>query len=299
MSKYVILCTKGYIFMKTRVDKYIEDTENFAPRRVSKNTNLYEEIKQGELETFNIGSNAKVIGEHDQQIDLDKIKDILEKNYQETPKKRSMKFETIEEEIPEIEKTREYDINAILEQAREEKEVDYEKERLKKIRDTQYDILKNLELEAKNKAEEKTKEQLLDLINTINLNEVKKKKQEEVIEEEITSDLDPLDILSDLKGEDNTVVAGAKEFTEEMKALETKEWNTKELKEEELEEKEEMDNSFYTNSMSFNKKDFSDFEDLNEKESNIVVKILIVVVFLAIVTGIVIFLNEFLKLGWF
>jgi len=294
MSKYVILCTKGYIFMKTRVDKYLEDTENFSPRRVSKNTNLYEEIKNGEIDTFNIGSNAKVIGEHDKQIDLDKIKDILEKNYQETPKKRSVKFETIEEEIPELEKTKEYDINAILEQAREEKEVDYQKERLKKIRDTQYDILKNLELEAKNKAEEKSKEQLLDLINTINLNEVKQKEEKE----EITSDLDPLDILSDLKGEDSTIVAGAKEFTEEMKALETKEWNTEELKKDENEEKE-MDNSFYTNSMTFNKKDFSDFDDLNEKGGGIIVKILIIIVFLAIIAGIVLFLNEFLNLGWF
>lgn len=280
--------------MKTRVDKYLEDTENFSPRRVSKNTNLYEEIKNGEIDTFNIGSNAKVIGEHDKQIDLDKIKDILEKNYQETPKKRSVKFETMEEEIPELEKTKEYDINAILEQAREEKEVDYQKERLKKIRDTQYDILKNLELEAKNKAEEKSKEQLLDLINTINLNEVKQKEEKE----EITSDLDPLDILSDLKGEDSTIVAGAKEFTEEMKALETKEWNTEELKKDENEEKE-MDNSFYTNSMTFNKKDFSDFDDLNEKGGGIIVKILIIIVFLAIIAGIVLFLNEFLNLGWF
>lgn len=281
--------------MKTRVDKYLEDTENFSPRRVSKNTNLYEEIKNGEIDTFNIGSNAKVIGEHDKQIDLDKIKDILEKNYQETPKKRSVKFETIEEEIPELEKTKEYDINAILEQAREEKEVDYQKERLKKIRDTQYDILKNLELEAKNKAEEKSKEQLLDLINTINLNEVKQKEEKE----EITSDLDPLDILSDLKGEDSTIVAGAKEFTEEMKALETKEWNTEELKKDENEEEKEMDNSFYTNSMTFNKKDFSDFDDLNEKGGGIIVKILIIIVFLAIIAGIVVFLNEFLNLGWF
>lgn len=281
--------------MKTRVDKYLEDTENFSPRRVSKNTNLYEEIKNGEIDTFNIGSNAKVIGEHDKQIDLDKIKDILEKNYQETPKKRSVKFETMEEEIPELEKTKEYDINAILEQAREEKEVDYQKERLKKIRDTQYDILKNLELEAKNKAEEKSKEQLLDLINTINLNEVKQKEEKE----EITSDLDPLDILSDLKGEDSTIVAGAKEFTEEMKALETKEWNTEELKKDENEEEKEMDNSFYTNSMTFNKKDFSDFDDLNEKGGGIIVKILIIIVFLAIIAGIVLFLNEFLNLGWF
>lgn len=286
--------------MKTRVDKYLEENKSYTPKRVSKNTKLYEEIKRGDLENLNIGSNAKIIAENDQQINLDKIKEILEKNYNETPKKRSMKFDIPEEEEIELEKTREYDINAILEQAREEKEVDYEKERLKKVRDTQYDILKNLELEAKNKAEERTKEELLDLINTINLNEVKKKQQNENegISEKEEKDLDPLDILSDLKGEENTVVAGAKEFTEEMKAFETNKWNTKELTKKE--EEDSMDNSFYTNSMAFNKKDFADFEDLNDdKNGNIVIKVLIVIVFLAIIAGLLIFLNEFLNLGWF
>jgi len=164
--------------MKTRVEKLESRVEEYAPRRVSKNTKLYDEIKNSELDNFNLGSNAKVIGDNESQIDINKIKEILEKNYQEEPKKRSMKFDIPEDEPYELEKTREYDINAIIEQAREEKEVDYQKERLKKIRDTQFDILKSLELEAKEQAEnnnQKTKEELLELINTINLNEVQNK----------------------------------------------------------------------------------------------------------------------------
>ena len=52
--------------------------------------------------------------------------------------------------------------------------------------------------------------------------------------------------------------------------------------------------------MSFNKNDFADFSDLEEsKASRILIKILIVIVFLAIIAGIVIFLNDFLNLGWF
>ena len=296
--------------MKTRINKYYDDTPSFAPRRTAKNNELYEEIKKSEIENFDIGSNAKVIGNNEAQIDINKLKDILEKNYQEVPKRRSLKLDIPEEEEIEMEKTKEYDINAILEKAREEKEVDYQRERLKKVRDTQYDILKNLEVEQeepKSKAaDERTKEELLDLIQTINLNETQNKtikalaeeeKEEEIeLDEDTDTELDPLDILNDLRGDENTVVAGAKEFENELK--EAQEKKEKEEIAEALDE--DVDDSFYTSSMSFNKNDFADFSDLEEsKVSRILIKILIVIVFLAIIAGIVIFLNDFLNLGWF
>lgn len=296
--------------MKTRINKYYDETPSFAPRRTAKNNELYEEIKKSEIENFDIGSNAKVIGNNEAQIDINKLKDILEKNYQEVPKRRSLKLDIPEEEEIEMEKTKEYDINAILEKAREEKEVDYQRERLKKVRDTQYDILKNLEVEQeepKSKAaDERTKEELLDLIQTINLNETQNKtikalaeeeKEEEIeLDEDTDTELDPLDILNDLRGDENTVVAGAKEFENELK--EAQEKKEKEEIAEALDE--DVDDSFYTSSMSFNKNDFADFSDLEEsKASRILIKILIVIVFLAIIAGIVIFLNDFLNLGWF
>lgn len=296
--------------MKTRINKYYDETPSFAPRRTAKNNELYEEIKKSEIENFDIGSNAKVIGNNEAQIDINKLKDILEKNYQDVPKRRSLKLDIPEEEEIEMEKTKEYDINAILEKAREEKEVDYQRERLKKVRDTQYDILKNLEVEQeepKSKAaDERTKEELLDLIQTINLNETQNKtikalaeeeKEEEIeLDEDTDTELDPLDILNDLRGDENTVVAGAKEFENELK--EAQEKKEKEEIAEALDE--DVDDSFYTSSMSFNKNDFADFSDLEEsKASRILIKILIVIVFLAIIAGIVIFLNDFLNLGWF
>lgn len=297
--------------MKTRINKYYDDTPNIPPRRIKKNNELYEEIKKSELENFDIGSNAKVIGENDSQIDIDKLKDILEKNYQEVPKRRSLKLDLPEEEEEELEKTKEYDINAILEKAREEKEVDYQSERLKKVRDTQYDILKNLELEEKEvkskAADEKTKDELIDLIATINLNETQnytkklqeelKNEKEEEEEEEIDDDktLDPLDILEELRGDENTVVAGAKELDEAIEKEETKEKEKREIAEA-LDE--DIDDSFYTNSMKFNKKDFAE-TDKEGKISSILIKILILLVVLAIVAGVVLFLNDFLNLGWF
>ena len=282
--------------MMTRVDRSFDEPTDFIPKRVAKNRNLYDEMKNTDLDNFDIASNAKVIGDNNSQIDIDKIKEILEKNYQ-APQRHSLKMDIPEDEEYVMEKTREYDINSILEAARQEKEVDYEEERLKKVRDTQYDILKNLELEASEKeTTKKNKEELLELINTINLNEVQNKAKEKMEEE--TEELNPLNILSDLKGDENTVVAGAKEFNDEMASLE--EEKTKKEKEEISKAiDEDVDDSFYTNSMSFSKKDFADFDDIDEGGSGIFVKILIVFLVLAIIAGIVLFLNEFLNLGLF
>lgn len=282
--------------MMTRVDRSFDEPTDFIPKRVAKNRNLYDEMKNTDLDNFDIASNAKVIGDNNSQIDIDKIKEILEKNYQDL-QRRSLKMDIPDDEEYVMEKTREYDINSILEAARQEKEVDYEEERLKKVRDTQYDILKNLELEASEKeTTKKNKEELLELINTINLNEVQNKAKEKMEEE--TEELNPLNILSDLKGDENTVVAGAKEFNDEMASLE--EEKTKKEKEEISKAiDEDVDDSFYTNSMSFSKKDFADFDDVDEGGSGIFVKIIIIFLVLAIIAGIVLFLNEFLNLGLF
>ncbi len=281
--------------MMTRVDRSFDEPTDFIPKRVAKNRNLYDEMKNTDLDNFDIASNAKVIGDNNSQIDIDKIKEILEKNYQ-APQRRSLKMDIPEDEEYVMEKTREYDINSILEAARQEKEVDYEEERLKKVRDSQYDILKNLELEASEKeTTKKNKDELLELINTINLNEVKNKAKERIEEEALeeeeteTEELNPLNILSDLKGDENTVVAGAKEFNEEMASLE--EEKAKKEKEEISEAiDEDVDESFYTNSMSFSKKDFADFDDIDEGGSGIFFKFIIVFLVLACISGFVFFL---------
>lgn len=190
----------------------------------------------------------------------------------------------------ELEQTKEYDINAILEKAREEKEVNYEKERLKKVRDTQYDILKNLDFEEEKELEpkasdSKTKDELLELINTITENELQKTK------------LDPLDILSDLKGDENTMVLGAKEDLEEsMKIFENeKETKSYETKEEPKNQKE--DDSFYTGNLSFSDSDFDDFDDLkNDISSNRTMLIIIIVILILLaIAGTVIFINSSLN----
>lgn len=261
--------------VNSRMEKYEE--ENNARSRTKKNEKLYRDISYDEIDEVNLASNAHIIGDNNKNIDINKIKEILETKYREEPKKRSS-LNLPESELQEenIESTKEYDIKTILEKAKSQKEVDYEKERLKKIRDTQYDILKSLDVQNESK---ENKEELMELIDTINENENTRK-------------LEPLDILTDLKGDDNTVVIeGMKEKIEE----ESLEESSKEV--EVLEDKKEN----LTDSLSFTQSDFDDFNDLKEdvNSNKILVKILFVIVILALVIGVIVVLNTVLKLNIF
>lgn len=278
---------KGWLLMKSRMEKYYDENEQYIQKRTNRNSELYKEINNSELSDYNITSNAKVIGENESNsVNVDRLKEILEKNYHPVTKKTSVKLaKEINEEPITLEQTREYDINTILEKARATKEVDYEKERLKKIRDTQYDILKNLDINNDQKeskvADSKTKEELLNLIHTITENELQKTK----------ANLDPLDLFTDLKGDENTMVLGAEELEQQKDII---------VKTEEKKEKK-VDDSFYTNSLSFTQSDFDDFNDLKDDvaSNRIIIRILIILVVIGIIVGTVILLNGVLKLGLF
>ncbi len=290
--------------MSSRMDKY-RDNPEFYGSRSQKNEELYQEIIHDDFEDVPVASNAHVIGESDNNIDIEKIRELLEKKYPTEQKNkrtsrpliREMDYEEEEEKYrdSEEEETKEYNINAILEKAKLDKDVDYERERLKKIRDTQYDILKGLHLEDEEEPESKvtsSKDDLMHLINTIT-------------EKEMTREMNPLDILTDLKGSDNTVVLdGVKEEIDKRKEIkDTVTSAVKETVKDTVKEevKKEIDKTFYTNSMSFTKSDFDDFNDLKEDmESNkIMIRILLVLVALALIGGIVFLANHIFDLQWF
>lgn len=229
---------------QSRMNKYydnnvdtVEETTGFSSR-TQRNQELYREVSNLEIEDFDLNSNVSVLGDNTANINLEEIKDILSEKYRENPRKKSF-GDTEEIVLPKInlDETREYDINSILEKAKEKKEVNYEEDRLKKIRSDQYDILKTLdkknneeeiedeEIEEKptdrrpapNKEAEEAK--LLDLINTITAKELIDNESNL----EVNEDLDPLDLLSDLRGDDeNTKVMGAlvSDLVEEDKNIE-------------------------------------------------------------------------------
>ena len=341
---------------QSRMDKYYEknadvsseETAVLKQSRTKRNQELYKEVSNLEIENFDLNSNVSVIGENTDNISLDEIKDILSEKYRENPRKKSF-GDTDEIALPKInlDETREYDINSILEKAKEKKEVNYEEDRLKKVRNS--DILKDLdimnneeEIEEKDDLEEKPtdrretpekekeEKQLLDLINTITAKELIDNEKNL----EVTGELDPLDILSDLRGDDeNTRVMGAlvqDVIDEENQNEDTLEIRTDEIAsdltveinftienevieddfhkeiEEQAKQKEKkkdnkLEDSFVTNIAPFTQSDFDDFKDLKDdmKFTKIIIRILLFIIIVAFIVGCVVLANKYLGLGLF
>ena len=280
----------------SRLDKYSDDKKM---SRVTRNEELYKEIKDSELDGYNIRSNATVIGNQEPEIDIEKIKKILDTKYNEAPKRKSIRVEPKHEENSIIDDvpTKEYDLNIILEKAKDEKPETYEEARAKKLRNTQYDILNNLNIgdndedySVENNIEKseinKAEEDLMELINTITINEAKVK--EEAIKNE-KDEVDPLNILEDLKGSGDTAVYDKIEDIPTPKVEEDK-------KEESKTTENALDDSFYTKSL-FKKKDFEDGSQdfLDDNKMGIGVKILIVLVIIIFAAGLFLFLKSFLN----
>ena len=284
--------------MKTRMEKYYDEENNNIALRQQKNVDLYENLDDYEVNDYKLEANATVLDNNAKNIDVEKIKKILDTKYNKTPKRRSIVVEERDYEEPNIslDETREYDINAILERARSENNCDYEKERLKKIRDTQFDILNSLDIEGEEEEKEETKDnnELMDLINTITAKEleVKNSKKE--------PDLDPLDILTDLKGSDDTVVVdGIHEEAESVNETSP----IMSLEEADKIKPTIMENKTQdlTSTLQFTQSDFDDFNDLKKevKSSRALIYIIIVIVSLIFIAGLIIFLNNFLNLSLF
>ena len=268
--------------MQTRMEKYTDVHEEVG-QRFKKNEELYKKISDQELDKYTVKTNATVLDDNGTNIDVEHIKRILETRYNSAPKRKSIVIpEDKTEEIPSVVETKEYDINLILEKAKENENADYDKNRFKKLRDTQYDILKDLNLnsdELSTKEVEQDKDELMELINTITQKELENRKKEE----------DPLDLFPDLKGDENTVVLdGMKEEIE------------KTLENEEIEEKE-LENSFYTTSTAFTQSDFDDFDDLKKevKSHKLLLTIVTVIIIIAILFCIYLLLDHFLSINLF
>lgn len=277
--------------MNTRENKY---SNNVGMSRVAKNNDLYKQINDSELDNFNVRSNATVIGNQEREIDVEQIKKILDKRYNSAPKRRSIRIEErpYENSISD-EPTKEYDLTKVLEKAKDEKVETYEENRAKKLRNTQYNILSNLNIDGEEKEEVKAtpEENLMNLINTITINEAKK-----LEEKNNNSDIDPLDILSDLKGDDDTQVYESME-TEVTKITEIKEKeNNNQITEVKNDNKEKLDNSFYTSNL-FKKNDFEDDNKdfVDDEKIGIGLKILIVLVIVTFLVGLFLFLKSYLK----
>ena len=230
-----------------------------------------------------------------------------------------------------LDETREYDLNVIMQKAKSAKEVNYEEDRLKKLRNTQYDILKNLNInhdedekitedddsdyrdsqkliEGKNndRPVNSKEKQLVDLINTITAKEL-------LENDESTQELDPLDILSDLRGDDeSTKVMGAieqdkleKANSDDVTVIEVQsDKNFDKTQNSEITEvvKAIANSDNDTNVITtLRNSDYEDFSDLRQdmKVTKILIKIFIVIIILVFIAGCVILVNKLFNLGLF
>ena len=257
--------------MKSRFDKYTETPS--LKTRTEKNKALYEQIKNTEVDNYDVNSNTLVLEEGISSIDVNKVKDMLDRQYRDDIHNKIIDIPSEKnDEEEKLSDTKEYDINKILEKAKENKTVDYDEERLKKIHNTQYDILKKLDLNKEEEIED-SEENIVNLINTITELELKNSEK--------LGNTTALDLLSDLSDSDTNTIYKTMELDKEKISEET----DKNLDEEDLSIEEKYD----------------DFKELEKdlKSNNIAIKIVGIVFVIIILIIAFIVLNNYFNLGLF
>lgn len=235
--------------MESRMEKYYRENPEYY-KRSKRNVNLYKDIDNNinDLENLPIPDNSN-------EIDINGLKQIISSRDEYRKAKdmgRTITRKRVEEE-PREEKRRVYDINVLLETAKNE-------------------VNKNNEVEGKKLINANFLTDLDDANvpsnDFVEVSEVTSEKEKEVS----NTDSLPLDILVDLKGTDNTVVTDPIVKDEVTMIEKIKDGET-----------------FYSGSFNFTKKDFADEndDDLFEEKSHTGVKVFFLIVGLLLLAGVI------------
>lgn len=251
--------------MNTRMDKYENDTPELK-KRTERNQDLYRNYELDNYNKFDVNSNISVLKDNAKAIDVDQIKDMLDKKYRDNiPKRKSISIEEDTEPESEIlkEDTKEYDLNSILSKARQEKNIDYEVERLNRAYSGR-DLVDKVN--EKYSAKEKEALEITSLMNTITELELKNQRKDAE--------------LLDLADEDDD-----KSESSEVKV--------------ETPEKEEEE--FYTGKLRVTEEDYDDFKDMQEdiRSNSVLIKILVFIFIIVLIGIAVVIANNIFKLGLF
>ena len=254
--------------MQSRMERYQNNT-NKRYERTKKNTKLYEKVYD-DIYSDTTYKNMSII-DSAREINIDKLKNILDDKY-DTRQYRTLKNYSYEDE-PQEDKTpigvsshQSYDINKIIDDAKNKRAFIEETREKQKYSDfvqnnsdwhsSKYDELENEEKE------------LEELINTMAIS---------------VGQQDEDDLLSELKGEGNTIVTNPietnfqrdnkNEFTSTSSSVIDKTSN-------------KVDKTFYTDSNMFTKNDFEDFstisKELNKRTSPIKVIFIIILILVVV-----------------
>ena len=259
--------------MASRMDRYNESKNNIT--RSAKHQNMYNSISSSNYlnyEKLPVSSNVN-------EIDINTLKKIATnrdeyRKLKELEDTMVIKRNKIIERKEELKEEKIRDINELIEKARGEREKLMGVQ--EKISNTHYNFLNSLEANEDYEKLEKEKQKELDKLEMTRQYKFQTKRlNENPTIEQIMSDTAKLslEILEDLKPSDNTVVT--KPVSEEEK-------RNYEIKE--MDKKEEKDSDFYSNTYTFSKKDFFGDGELDEsKKSNIVWKVILVILTIVII----------------
>ena len=239
--------------MESRMEKYYKENPGYY-KRSKRNEALYKDVSRdmNDLENLPIPDNSN-------EIDIDGLKQIISSRDEYRKAKdmgRTIPRERVVEE-PKEDKRRVYDINVLLETAKNE-------------------VNKNNEVEGKKLINANFLTDLDDANvpsnDFVEVSEVTSENEKEKEKEVSNTDSLPLDILVDLKGTDNTVVTDPIVKDEVTMIEKIKDGET-----------------FYSGSFNFTKKDFADEDDddLFEEKSHTGVKVFFLIVGLLLLAGVI------------
>lgn len=251
------------------MDKYNDETPELR-RRIDKYSELYEKNNSSDYDKFDVDSNISVLKDNARSIDVDQIREMLDKKYRDNiPKRKSISVDPTyneEEAVTEKNDEKEYDLNVILDKAKQNRKVSYEEERFNRIETSSSEkLIDEINRKYKPKDESDEAAELLNLINTITELELKNQNKENNVE------------LDDNVDTPNLIAA------------------------QELTEKDNNEETFYTGKLAIKENDYDDFKEIQDdiNSNSIVIKIL-VFIFIIVILGIVVFaLNKYLNLGLF
>jgi hypothetical protein len=248
--------------------------ETLVKKRTVINKELYDNIYD-DFEYSNVEAIANI--DKTNEIDINKIKEMLKQREFDQSKDERPIVKRAPASFVEVEEEKNYDINEILIRAKENKETTPQN-RMTNVK--HLEISRTIE-EKKHRAinDETDEEELKDLINTITKTSYINKMEDKDLS---------LNLLSDLKGKDNTITTDNESIRKIIEAQ-------KEALEKKEDKKEIVDQSFYTSGVSFSKEDFDSLDKDEKEEVSIVVKALVFVMLVILTAGIILGLIMFLR----
>ncbi len=253
--------------MASRMDRYY-DSDADINNRSQKNKDLYDKMYGCDGYT-NIESITNI--ENINEVDISKIKELLRSREDYQKSKNYLKMLQVDrtpkqtpDVVEEDDDDRNYDINDVLSKARGERsnETDYHS-----LKNTQYNILKNIHLNDNHVPQVESESELKSLINTITNTSMLNKLGDKELS---------LDILDELKSSGDTIFNGL-EMTKHTVTIKSDD------------EDIPIDKSFFTNGLDIKDKDFEDvnLKDINNKleKNNKLIRIILLVLSAIIVVG--------------